>query len=102
MPWAPLLSEAEIVDGLATLPDWRHEGDALVRAVVCPTFRDAIALVNRVADAAEEANHHPDITIDWKRVTFRLTTKVSKGLTWRDLDMARTIDRLAGMGAGNR
>jgi 4a-hydroxytetrahydrobiopterin dehydratase len=96
MPWAPLLSEAEIVEGLAALPDWRREGDALLRTIVCPSFRDAIALVNRVADAAEEANHHPDIAIDWKRVTFRLTTKASKGLTWRDLDMAATLDRLAG------
>jgi 4a-hydroxytetrahydrobiopterin dehydratase len=95
MPWAPLLSEAEIDEGLAALPDWRREGDALVRTIVCPTFLGSIALVNRVADAAEAANHHPDININWKRVTFLLTTKASKGLTWRDLDMAATIDRLA-------
>jgi 4a-hydroxytetrahydrobiopterin dehydratase len=95
MPWAPLLSEAEIDEGLAALPEWRREGDALLRTVVSPTFLESIALVNRVADAAEAANHHPDITISWKRVTFSLTTKASRGLTWRDLDMATTIDRLA-------
>jgi 4a-hydroxytetrahydrobiopterin dehydratase len=95
MPWAQLLSEPEIGEGLAALPEWRREGDALVRTIVLPTFLESIALVNRVADAAELANHHPDITIIWKRVTFNLTTKASKGLTWRDLDMAATIDRLA-------
>ena len=95
MPYAPLLTEAEIVEGLAALPGWSREDDALVRTVVCPTFRDSIDLVNRVADAAEAANHHPDIGIDWKRVTFSLTTKASHGLTWRDLDMAATIDRLS-------
>ena len=102
MPWAPLLSEAEIVEGLAALPAWRRDGDALVRTIVCPSFPEAIALVNRVADAAEAANHHPDIAIDWKRVTFSLTTKASHGLTWRDLDMAASIDRLATMGAEDR
>ena len=94
MPWAALLSEAEIVDGLAALPDWRREGETLVRTIVCPTFLESIALVNRVAEAAEAADHHPDITINWKRVTFSLTTKASKGLTRRDLDMARQIDAL--------
>jgi 4a-hydroxytetrahydrobiopterin dehydratase len=50
--------------------------------------------VNRVADAAEAADHHPDIDIRWRRVTFRLTTKAAGGLTFRDLDMAATIDGL--------
>ncbi|MEO8251402.1 MAG: 4a-hydroxytetrahydrobiopterin dehydratase [Chloroflexota bacterium] len=95
MPYAPLLTEAEIVDGLAALPNWRREGESLVRTVVCPAFREAISLVDRVADAAEAADHHPDITINWKRVTFSLTTKASHGLTWRDIDMGAAIDRLA-------
>jgi 4a-hydroxytetrahydrobiopterin dehydratase len=63
--------------------------------VRCETFRDSISLVNRVADAAEEADHHPDIVINWRRVTFRLTTKASKGLSAKDLAMAATIDGLA-------
>jgi 4a-hydroxytetrahydrobiopterin dehydratase len=53
-----------------------------------------MALVNAVADAAEAADHHPDIDIRWRRVTFRLTTKAAAGLTRRDVDMAATIDRL--------
>jgi len=94
MPWAPLLSEPEIAVGLGALPEWHRDRDELVREVVCRSFADAMALVNRVADAAEAADHHPDIDIRWRRVTFRLTTKASGGLTPRDLDMAATIDGL--------
>jgi 4a-hydroxytetrahydrobiopterin dehydratase len=95
MPYAPLLSEPEIATSLGSVPDWRRDGSTLVRTVECPTFRAAIALVGRVADAAEEADHHPDIAINWRRVTFSLTTKASHGLTAKDFSMASTIDRLA-------
>jgi 4a-hydroxytetrahydrobiopterin dehydratase len=94
MPYAPLLSEPEIAEGLSRLQEWRREGEMLSRTIECPTFREAIALVNRVADAAEEANHHPDIEINWRRVTFTITTKASHGLTAKDLDMAGQIDGL--------
>jgi 4a-hydroxytetrahydrobiopterin dehydratase len=95
MPYAPLLTPPEIDQGLRKLPEWSREGDWLVRAVRCPSFRAAIDLVDRVADAAEAADHHPDMEIVWRRVTFRLTTKASGGLTRKDLDMAAQIDRLA-------
>jgi len=94
MPYAPLLSEEEIDEALRALAAWRREGENLVRTVRCPSFRDALALVNAVADAAEAADHHPDIDIRWRRVTFRLTTKAAGGLTGRDVEMAATIDRL--------
>ena len=99
MPWAPLLSDADIADGLGQLPDWSRDGDWIVRAVRLPTFRAAIDLVDRVADAAEAADHHPDMEIVWRRVTFRLTTKASGGITEKDLSMAAQIDQLAGPGA---
>jgi 4a-hydroxytetrahydrobiopterin dehydratase len=95
MPYATPLTEPEIAAALESIPDWRREGDWLVRTVECPTFRAAISLVGRVADAAEEADHHPDIEINWRRVTFRLTTKAAHGLTARDVAMAATIDRLS-------
>ncbi len=95
MPYATPLTEPEIAAALESIPDWRREGDWLVRTVECPTFRAAISLVGRVADAAEEADHHPDIEINWRRVTFRLTTKAARGLTARDVAMAATIDRLS-------
>lgn len=94
MPYAPLLSPEEIDDALRALPAWRREGETLVRTVRCPSFRDAMALVNAVADAAEAADHHPDIDVRWRRVTFLLTTKVAGGLTGRDVEMAATIDGL--------
>lgn len=96
MPYAPLLTEPEITAGLAAIPDWRREGEELVRTVRLETFRDAIAVVNRVADAAEEADHHPDFEIKWRNVTFRLTTKASHGLTAKDIAMAALVDRLVG------
>jgi len=96
MPYAPLLPPEEIDQALRDLPDWRREGDMLVRTVRSSTFRAAIDLVDRVADAAEAADHHPDIEIVWRRVTFRLTTKAAGGLTFRDLEMATQIERLVG------
>jgi 4a-hydroxytetrahydrobiopterin dehydratase len=99
MPYATLLTEPEIAAALAAVPSWRRDGATLVRTFECPTFRATIDLVARVADAAEEANHHPDIAINWRRVTFTLTTKASHGLTAKDVSMAATIDRLGGEGA---
>jgi 4a-hydroxytetrahydrobiopterin dehydratase len=99
MPYATLLTEPEIAAALRAIPDWRRDGDWLIRTVECPTFRASISLVGSVADAAEEDDHHPDIEINWRRVTFRLTTKASKGLTAKDVAMAATIDRLAGITA---
>jgi 4a-hydroxytetrahydrobiopterin dehydratase len=95
MPYAPLLSDAELTEGLAALPGWRREGDAILRTVRCATFPEAIALVARVAEAAEAADHHPDMLIKWRRVTFTLTTHAAEGLTAKDLGMAATIDELA-------
>ena len=92
MPYAPLLTPEEIARGLRDLPEWRREGDTMVRAVRCPTFRAAIDLVDRVADAAEAADHHPDIEINWRRVTFKLTTKAAGGLSHKDFDMAAQIE----------
>ena len=99
MPYAPLLTEPEIAVSLGSVPDWHRDEATLLRTIECPSFRAAIALVGRVADAAEEADHHPDIAINWRRVTFSLTTKASHGLTAKDFSMAATIDRLAGGGA---
>ena len=96
MPYAPRLSADEIADALAALPEWTREGEAIARGVRCASFREAIGLVNAVADAAEAADHHPDIEIVWRRVTFRLTSKASGGLTQRDVEMAAEIDRLVG------
>ena len=65
----------------------------------CPSFRAAIDLVNRVADAAEAADHHPDFEINWRRVTFKLTTKAAGGLSHKDFDMAAQIEARWRVGA---
>ena len=78
------------------LPDWRHEGDALVRSVEARSFMDGIELVRRVAEQAEESNHHPDIDIRWTTVTFRVSTHSEGGITTNDIALAHDIDRLAG------
>ena len=68
---------------------------ALERTFELPSFRDAIAFVGRVADLAEEANHHPDIAISYKKVTLRWTTHSAGGLTDLDYELASRTDALA-------
>jgi 4a-hydroxytetrahydrobiopterin dehydratase len=95
MPYAPLLSEEAITAGLVELPDWERDGASIRRELRFATFPDAIAFVDRVAELAEAADHHPDIDIRWRSVVLVLTTKASHGLTERDMGLAKQIDALA-------
>ncbi|WP_280181255.1 4a-hydroxytetrahydrobiopterin dehydratase [Nocardia farcinica] len=90
-----LLSDEQIATALQDLPDWTCSGDEISRTVQAESFPAAIALVDRVAEAAERAGHHPDIDIRWRTVTFTLSTHSAGGLTGRDIDLARQIDELA-------
>jgi len=75
-----------------------HGGVRVYRGLVqleAPSFLDGIELVGVVARAAEAANHHPDIDIRWRTVTFTLSTHSADGLTQSDLDLARGIDGLS-------
>jgi 4a-hydroxytetrahydrobiopterin dehydratase len=92
---AELLTDAEVATALADLPHWQRSGSEIVRTVELPTFPAAIALVDRVAEAAEARNHHPDIDIRWRTVTFTCSTHFKGGLTELDVALAREIDRLA-------
>lgn len=96
MPYAPLLPEDEIAERLGRVPEWVRNDDWIERTYEFPSFREAIAFVTRLADAAEAADHHPNIDIRWRRVRLRLTTHASKGLTFRDFDLAEQLDALAG------
>ncbi|MGO4616437.1 4a-hydroxytetrahydrobiopterin dehydratase [Nocardia sp. 2YAB30] len=89
-----LLSDIEIADALTELTGWARSGDSLTRTVKAPTFPAGIELVRQVAEVAEEANHHPDIDIRWRKVTFTLSTHSAGGLTALDVALAREIDRL--------
>lgn len=75
--------------------DWRVEGDAIVRDLELEGFTAAIAMVNRIAELAEEANHHPDLLVHgYKRLRVTLSTHSEGGVTENDLAMARRIDAL--------
>ncbi|MEZ0089320.1 4a-hydroxytetrahydrobiopterin dehydratase [Streptacidiphilus sp. EB129] len=90
------LSDEQIAAGLADLPNWHREGDALLRTVKAPDFLDAIRMVVAVAEAAEEMGHHPDIDIRWRTLHFALTTHDAGGLTALDLRLAAAVDTAVG------
>ncbi|MDQ3402528.1 MAG: 4a-hydroxytetrahydrobiopterin dehydratase [Actinomycetota bacterium] len=87
-----LLSENEIRTALGTLPDWRLADGALVRDVELAGFVQAIQVVNRIAEIAENDNHHPDIDIRWRTLTFRCSTHSAGGITALDVSLAEEID----------
>ena len=89
-----LLTEEAIAAELATVPDWAHAGDSIGRTVTRADFRAAMLYVGAVAYLAEEADHHPDILIQWNKVTLTLSTHSAGGLTTKDFALARTIDAL--------
>jgi 4a-hydroxytetrahydrobiopterin dehydratase len=79
-----------------TYPEgWNEVRGALQRGFRFKDFREAMEFVNRLADVAEEANHHPDITISWNAVTVRWSTHTKRAITERDVEMARRTDELA-------
>jgi 4a-hydroxytetrahydrobiopterin dehydratase len=91
---AQLLSEDDIGSRLEDSP-WTREGDEIIREWRFEDFAEAMAFVNRVAEAAEEANHHPDILVHgWNKVRLSLTNHSAGGLTDADFQMARRIDEL--------
>ncbi|MGH2911942.1 MAG: 4a-hydroxytetrahydrobiopterin dehydratase [Solirubrobacteraceae bacterium] len=90
-----LLSDLEIEAALATC-DWRRDSGSIAREWEFENFGAAMAFVNRVGDAAEAANHHPDIHLHgWNKVRLELSTHSEGGLTQSDFDMAARIDDLA-------
>jgi 4a-hydroxytetrahydrobiopterin dehydratase len=91
----PLLSDDEIGRRLAGGEWRRHEGDSIERELKFADFAGAIAFVNRVAEVAERANHHPDILVHgWNNVRLRLCTHSQGGLTDADFALADEINRL--------
>lgn len=90
------LNENEVRKSLEGLPGWQLAGKAIERQVEFPDFKAAMKFVNAVAEAAEAANHHPDITINYNKVRFTLTSHDSGGITQRDAKMAGKINQLLG------
>ena len=89
------LSRTEVEQRMAGLTGWTLDGDAIRKQFTFAGFPEAIAFVNRLAPEAEAADHHPDILINYKRVTLTYSTHSEGGLTAKDFAGAATADRLA-------
>jgi 4a-hydroxytetrahydrobiopterin dehydratase len=89
-----LLGDDAVTAGLGTLTGWARDGDSIVRTVELVDFPQAIEVVDRVAELAESADHHPDIDIRWRTLTFRCSTHSDGGITAKDLDLAAGIDSI--------
>ncbi len=89
-----LLTEDEITARLAGTPGWERTGAEITRMVKLSDFANAMLYVGAVAHLAQAANHHPDITISWNRVTLTLSTHSAGGLTDADFALAASINAL--------
>lgn len=93
---APKLSEDEIQEHLAKLPGWRVDDITLSKTYRFPSFVKSMEFVNQLAELAESVQHHPDIDIRYDKVTIRLSTHDSSGITKKDIELAASADDLAG------
>lgn len=92
----PLLSVQELEEALAALPGWQQAGNGINRRFEFDSYLNGVLFANRVAGAAEAANHHPDLLVTYRAVTVSLTSHDSGGVTERDVKMARRVDALVG------
>jgi 4a-hydroxytetrahydrobiopterin dehydratase len=91
-----LLSDTQIEDALATLPGWTREGEAIRKTFAFAGFPEAVAFVRRLVPGAEAADHHPDLTINYRRVTVVYTTHSAGGLTEKDVAGAKIAEQESG------
>jgi 4a-hydroxytetrahydrobiopterin dehydratase len=90
-----VLTDPEIQQALTSLNGWQHNGTAIQRVFRFADFKQAMQFVNKIAEAAEQANHHPDIDIRYNTVTMALVSHDSGGVTQRDVRMAENINKIA-------
>ena len=88
------LPQEDIATRLEAYPEWSQSGDSLQRTFKFEDFLGAMAFVNGIADLAEQHHHHPDIMIRYNKVTLTLSTHDAGGITEKDFDLAKAIDRL--------
>jgi len=89
-----LLTDAAVDAALARLPGWSRRGQAIERQFEFAGFPDAVAFVARLVPGAEAAAHHPDVTINYRRVTVAYTTHDAGGLTAEDISGAEMAERV--------
>jgi 4a-hydroxytetrahydrobiopterin dehydratase len=89
------LTDAQIDEQVKGLEGWARDGNAIRKQFTFAGFPEAVGFVNRLVPEAERADHHPDITINYRRVTLSYSTHSEGGLTLKDIDGARMADRAA-------
>lgn len=92
-----LLTEVEISTALSRLPGWEMQGKEICKTQVFKSYLEGIRFVDRLAEAAEAMNHHPDLFVGWRKVTVRLSTHSAGGVTALDVALAEEAERLAGL-----
>ncbi len=90
-----VLDNAVIAAAINRLPNWKRQGGEILASYRMTTFLAAVTLLGKVALAAEKADHHPDMLVQYRKVSFSLTTHEAGGLTQKDLDLAARIEGLA-------
>ena len=93
------LTDDQIREELKRLDGWALEGNAIKKQFTFKGFPEAVAFVNRLVPGAEAADHHPDITINYRRVNLSYSTHSEGGLTFKDFDGAQMAERVAREGA---
>ena len=86
------MTEEQVQEALKSHPEWSQTGEAIQRTCQFGNFVEAMAFVNKVAEAAEAAQHHPDILVRWNKVTLTLSTHDASGITEKDFALAKTVD----------
>ena len=88
----PLLSDDEINDKLGGLEGWERQDEQIGKLFKLKNYIESVGFVNKVALLAERADHHPDILLQYNKVTITLTTHSEGGITEKDISLAREIE----------
>jgi 4a-hydroxytetrahydrobiopterin dehydratase len=86
------LSSQSVLGWLKTHQGWSRKSNALLKEFRFSSFRDSIVFVNRIATLADDADHHPDILVQYDRVHITLSTHSAGGITEKDLKLAEQLD----------
>ena len=91
----PAYTDAQIGERLAALPGWSHQDQAIRRVYETDGWPTTLMLVNALGFVAEAADHHPDLTVSYRRVAVALSTHSAGGITGKDFELARAFDEVA-------
>jgi 4a-hydroxytetrahydrobiopterin dehydratase len=86
------LSPEQITEKLRTLAGWERKGETIAKQYTFKEFMDGIRFINRIAEIAEQMDHHPDIAVNYRRITFTLSTHDQGGITEKDFKLADAIE----------